>query len=99
MSQSVKSMRANNPSSVPAGRTSVSTTIGQTLAGAFLALGVAAPSWADKFNMPVGVTDISPDETWVTVSEWMQPKGVEKHGSDGSVYVARIHWAKPNGLV
>lgn len=46
-----------------------------------------------------GVTDISPDETWVTVSEWMQPKGVEKHGSDGSVYVARIHWAKPNGLV
>jgi hypothetical protein len=37
-----------------------------------------------------GVTDISPDETWVTVSEWMQPEGVEKYGSDGSVYVARI---------
>ncbi|HSG69862.1 MAG TPA: exo-alpha-sialidase, partial [Planctomycetaceae bacterium] len=45
-----------------------------------------------------GVADVSPDETWVTVSEWMQPKGVEKHGSDGSVYVARIHWSKPNGL-
>lgn len=45
-----------------------------------------------------GVVDVSPDETWVTVSEWMQPKGVEKHGSDGSVYVARIHWSKPNGL-
>jgi hypothetical protein len=43
-----------------------------------------------------GVTDISPEETWVTVSEWMQPKGVEKHGSDGSVFVARIHWSKPN---
>lgn len=45
-----------------------------------------------------GVTDVSPDETWVTVSEWMQPKGVEKHGSDGSVYVARINWSKPNAL-
>jgi len=43
-----------------------------------------------------GVTDISLNETWVTVSEWMQPNGVEKYGSDGSVYVARIHWKKPN---
>ncbi len=46
-----------------------------------------------------GVTDVNENETWVTVAEWMQPKGVEKHGSDGSVYVARIHWAKPNKLV
>lgn len=45
-----------------------------------------------------GVTDVSPEETWVTVSEWMQPKGVEKYGSDGSVFVARIHWDKPNLL-
>ncbi|MEX2512141.1 MAG: exo-alpha-sialidase [Cyclobacteriaceae bacterium] len=45
-----------------------------------------------------GVTEVSPDETWVTVSEWMQPKGVEKHGSDGSVYVAKIHWNRPNTL-
>jgi hypothetical protein len=45
-----------------------------------------------------GVTDISPNETWVTVSEWMQPRGVEKYGSDGSVFVARIHWNKPNLL-
>jgi len=43
-----------------------------------------------------GVADVSPDETWVTVAEWMQPRGVEKHGSDGSVWVARIHWARPN---
>lgn len=43
-----------------------------------------------------GVTDVSPDETWVTVAEWMQPRGVEKHGSDGSVYVARIRWDRPN---
>ncbi len=39
-----------------------------------------------------GVTDINESETWVTVSEWMQPAGVEKYGSDGSVFVARIHW-------
>jgi len=45
-----------------------------------------------------GVTDISPEETWVTVSEWMQPAGVEKYGSDGSVWVARIHWNESNKL-
>jgi hypothetical protein len=45
-----------------------------------------------------GVCDISENETWVTVSEWMQPKGVEKYGSDGSVFVARIHWNKANKL-
>ena len=43
-----------------------------------------------------GVTDVSENETWVTVSEWMQPYGVEKYGSDGSVFVARIHWDFPN---
>jgi hypothetical protein len=46
-----------------------------------------------------GVTDVTPDETWVTVAEWMQPRGCEKYGSDGSVYVARIHWKEPNRLV
>jgi len=46
-----------------------------------------------------GVTDVSENETWVTVAEWMQPKGVEKHGSDGSVFVARIHWSKPNTIL
>ena len=46
-----------------------------------------------------GVVDISPKETWVTVSEWMQPEGVEKYGSDGSVYVARILWSKQNRMV
>ncbi len=43
-----------------------------------------------------GVTDISPHETWVTVAEWMQPHGVEKYGSDGSVFVAKIDWNQPN---
>ena len=45
-----------------------------------------------------GVSDISPEETWVTVSEWMQPAGVEKYGSDGKVWVARISWSEPNQL-
>jgi hypothetical protein len=45
-----------------------------------------------------GVTEVSQGETWVTVSEWMQPEGVEQYGSDGSVYVARIHWNSPNRL-
>lgn len=45
-----------------------------------------------------GVTDVTPNETWVTVSEWMQPHGVEKYGSDGSVFVARIKWNKLNKL-
>ncbi len=45
-----------------------------------------------------GVTDVSPDETWVTVAEWMQPEGVEKYGSDGSVFVARIRWNEPNKI-
>ena len=43
-----------------------------------------------------GVTDVSRDETWVTVNEWMQPRGCEKYGSDGSLFVARIRWDRPN---
>ncbi len=39
-----------------------------------------------------GVCEVSDRETWVTVTEWMQPRGCEKHGSDNSVYVARIVW-------
>ncbi|MEZ6135499.1 MAG: hypothetical protein R3C53_11375 [Pirellulaceae bacterium] len=46
-----------------------------------------------------GVVDVSPDETWVTVAEWMQPAGVEQHGSDNSVFVAKLKWNQPNRLV
>ena len=45
-----------------------------------------------------GVVDVSPSETWVTVTEWMQPKGVEKHGSNNSVFVAKLKWSLPNKL-
>jgi hypothetical protein len=46
-----------------------------------------------------GVVDVSPHETWVTVTEWMQPKGVEKHGSDNSVFVVKLKWSRPNRIV
>ncbi|HDP33598.1 MAG TPA: exo-alpha-sialidase [Candidatus Hydrogenedentes bacterium] len=39
-----------------------------------------------------GVTRVSDAETWVTATEWMQPVGCEEHGSDNSVYAARIRW-------
>jgi hypothetical protein len=50
--------------------------------------------------------DVTRDETWVTVAEWMQTIGpnpydctiCEKYGSDNSVFVARIIWNKPNVL-
>lgn len=53
------------------------------------------------------VTDVSRDETWVVVAEWMQsiganafdPRGCEKYGSDNSVFAARIRWDKPNLLL
>lgn len=38
------------------------------------------------------VCDVAPDETWVVVAEWMQPIGCEEHGSDNTIWVARIQW-------
>ena len=46
------------------------------------------------------VTDVSRDETWVTVSEWMQTTGPDHHdfrvcqryGSDNRVFASRILW-------
>ena len=42
-----------------------------------------------------GVVDVSPDETWITASEWMQPRGVEEHGSDNSIHVVKLKWNRP----
>lgn len=39
-----------------------------------------------------GVTRVADDEVWVTVAEWMQPRGVEAHGSDGRIWVTKIRW-------
>jgi hypothetical protein len=38
-------------------------------------------------------TNVSPDESWVTVGEW-QPK----NGLKGDLLLARIRWTKPNAL-
>ena len=46
-----------------------------------------------------GVVDVSPGETWVTVTEWMQPRGVEKRGSDNSLHVVKLKWSQPNRLL
>lgn len=52
-----------------------------------------------------GVTDVSPDETWVTVAEWMQRASPIRdwaisvgnaRGADNSVYAARILWKESN---
>ncbi len=49
-----------------------------------------------------GVVHVSPQETWVTTAEWMQTWGPNHvmavdnpHGSNGSVWVARIAWNTP----
>ena len=39
------------------------------------------------------VTNVSPDESWVTVGEWMP-----RNGYRGDVLLARIKWSKPNRL-
>jgi hypothetical protein len=52
-----------------------------------------------------GVTQFSENETWVTVTEWMQtigpkyndPEKLIKLGADNRVWVAKVKWNKPNG--
>ena len=40
------------------------------------------------------VTNAAPEESWVTVGEW-----IPRRGGKGDVLLARIRWAKPNRLV
>jgi len=42
------------------------------------------------------VVDVNEQETWVTTSEGMAPRGSEKYGANGRVYAARILWDQPN---
>ncbi len=37
-----------------------------------------------------GVTRVSDRESWVVVSEWMQPRGVEKYGSNNRIWLVRL---------
>ncbi len=53
-----------------------------------------------------GITDVSPSETWITVTEWMQKWGPDhilpvdnEHGADNSIYVAKLKWNRPNRLM
>mgnify|MGYP006284934841 CR=1 FL=1 len=38
------------------------------------------------------VCEVNAGETWVVVSEWMQPEGCEEYGSDNTIWAARILW-------
>ena len=46
-----------------------------------------------------GVTEVTPEESWVVVTEWMQPVGCEQYGSDNTIWLARLKWNAPNALV
>lgn len=50
-----------------------------------------------------GVVNITPQETWIVVTEWMQTWGPNhvmpvdnKHGADNSIHIAKIKWSTPN---
>ncbi len=53
-----------------------------------------------------GVTNVTPGESWVVVTEWMQRWGPDyvipvdnERGADNSIFVAKIKWTAPNRLV
>ncbi len=45
-----------------------------------------------------GATSISPDESWVTVSEGMFMKDSRTRGARGTTFIARIRWSRPNQI-
>ena len=46
-----------------------------------------------------GASNITPDEAWVTDSEFIDNGQRHPKGADGSTWVVRVKWAKPNRLV
>lgn len=46
-----------------------------------------------------GASAISAEESWVTVSEYMAADEVHPRGADGSTFVARVIWSRPNELI
>ena len=42
-----------------------------------------------------GATAISPDESWVTVAEFVTPEAYDR-GAKGCLYIARVLWSEPN---
>jgi hypothetical protein len=45
-----------------------------------------------------GAAAVSEHESWVTVSEGIWTDDARRRGADGSTFVARIVWSRPNGL-
>jgi len=44
-----------------------------------------------------GAAPICENESWVTVSEYMKDDTPHARGADGSTFVSRVIWSKPNG--
>lgn len=46
-----------------------------------------------------GIAQVSPTQTWVIASEWMQARGPipidNKYGADNSIHIAKIKWKSP----
>lgn len=46
-----------------------------------------------------GTVNVTEDETWVFNTEVISPPDCIKYGCDGSIYVSRLKWNKPNKLL
>jgi hypothetical protein len=46
-----------------------------------------------------GCSAVSPDESWVTVSEGVWSDEIRARGAKGATFVARVRWSRPNQLV
>jgi acyl-CoA thioesterase-1 len=46
-----------------------------------------------------GASNITPDESWITDSEFITNGQASPRGANGSTWVAKIKWAQPNELV
>ena len=63
---------------------------------------VVLPQVGDGVNNPddvalmgnFHVVNASPQESWVTIGEWMP-----KRGARGNTLLARINWSRPNGVL
>lgn len=45
-----------------------------------------------------GAAAVSPDESWVTVSEGVWNDDIRRRGAQGATFVARVIWSRPNAL-
>jgi hypothetical protein len=45
-----------------------------------------------------GAADLSPNESWVTVSEGVWDEAARRRGAKGLTWLARVKWSKPNRL-